>query len=850
MQRQDTLLVYADGLSIEPEVLLRARQQLARAEVLQKFASAIPQSGESLGLPLSSSASLSTKQLYGDPTDQTKAYYLPAYSVGTVTAAEPPVRRYDVRLELTPDLPTPGRLIVGLVATCAADVTGPLPSVEGVRADGPRNLSPLAHTLTLALRYLVSEDLSNHDATSTWRSLAFDSVVQSSLEAARGTAILRTLPELDAVYSALSNPLARAELQVSCEADLAVRTRRQIFVPRPALPRTREPLPVYRVPSLREAPVRAMVNEGLIEQLKGEAQLANPHIERARSLETLRGPQALGDEQVANLRQLAVKPALGGGRLGAFDALQPVGRPAVPANTVVARDPMVFRTELEPPGDVALRPMHVDLPRADGLQVPLGIREPAYVPGPPTTPPIRVPDRPVSDDPQPIKMFVDDRGEPPYVKRHLSFVQPLRTTFEPALHPYVYPARAPVGGAGLRRLQDPGSGQAFFQDLAEPHVFYYTPTAFRIGRDAVRAPTFKPSLQVAFLAERSPGAAGALDYKVQLTYRAVPYLAPGQRGSTLQFIHDQALAPAGIPVSLEPLVPDAAQLWLRLPNDDATGTHDEQRQGATIVFDKYIIDSVTLSSGAFAEVFASMQTGGDTLVGSVRYRLPGGARDLETEFSGRLDGLTGPVLDAQLSAVPAAPGTMQIEISNGIESPITMRGLQVDVLDGAAVPQWRPATVQSAIFPLTLAPGANAAVQLAVDPTLVRALAVRAEPTGLQTAIDFESLWASVLESPGWEGIAQSVELRVEPQQWTAGVEYLVVTFNQGEVSARLDAASPRAQVDVIRPILAYLLKQESADRYVYRVESWRTGAEGPVKVGDSGLLSGKGSPLQIAPPP
>src|SRR5262249_38083870 len=153
-----------------------------------------------------------------------------------------------------------------------------------------------------------------------------------------------------------------------------------------------------------------------------------------------------------------------------------------------------------------------------------------------------------------------------------------------------------------------------FQDTVERHVFYYRPDEFRLTRDDVPSPTYKPSLQLAFHAltrtaqDATETDDAATDYRVQFTFRAVPYLQPHREGEARRYIEEHNLIAGNQPASLLPLTPSSAVLTLLLPKEGG-GTQVDVRTEALVVFDKFIVDSLDLSANAFSEIFHSMQVG-------------------------------------------------------------------------------------------------------------------------------------------------------------------------------------------------------------------------------------------------
>jgi hypothetical protein len=459
----------------------------------------------------------------------------------------------------------------------------------------------------------------------------------------------------------------------------------------------------------------------------------------------------------------------------------------------------------------------------------------------------------------PSRFFADEKGEPAYTKVRVALEQRVDLFFDPRLHPYIYPLRPPAGGASLVR-HAVATDQVIFQDATQRHVFYFLPDEFRITRDDVRSPTYKPSMQIAFFSltseegEASGAQEGVTEYGVQYTFRAVPHLAVGREADALRYIRDHALVPDGKPAALLPLSPEWSMLTLNVPKEGG-GTQSQERPDATVYFDKYIMDSITLSSSEFAEVFHSMRVGGETMSGGVKYRLPGSTVEQVVPFSGHLSKLAGPVLDAELvGSLASANGTYRIKLTNGIESKVTLQQAAVYLLDDPAVGNWVLSPLVTDVFPLELAPGESSMLDVRPAITLAQAFGIRLLLTAVTVDLNIEELWRSVLDTPGWDDITQDVDVSVDASFFSGpnALDGVAVTlFNGDEATIGLSAEVLGGAVKLIRPFLPYLLRQDTGDDYFYRVESLRkSGPEGNLtKVAELNWTSHEGPILTVTPP-
>jgi hypothetical protein len=458
----------------------------------------------------------------------------------------------------------------------------------------------------------------------------------------------------------------------------------------------------------------------------------------------------------------------------------------------------------------------------------------------------------------PVNYFADSRGAPAYTKLRKVYEQALPFSFDPAVHAYIYPARQPGSEAALVRYAV-SSDLVIFQETAERHVFYYLPDEFRLTRDDVPSPTFKPMLQVAFRAVTTTAQNStetgdvATDYRVQFTFRAVPYLLPLREAEALRYIEEHSLVPANMPVSLLPLTPSSAVLTLLLPKEGG-GMQQEVRTEALVVFDKFIVDSLDLSDKAFSEIFHSMEGGGETLNGAVKYTLAGSTEEEQIPLSGRLDKMVGPMFEVQLIGPTDASGSeYHIKVTNAIESRTELREAAVYLLEDPQGASWVLANIMFGGSPVIIGPGESR--ELAVRPTraLAQAFAARLHPLQVAVDIDFERLWLSVLETPGWDDIIQQVTVTIDSSYFTGpnALEKVVVSFNAEEKQITFTRDVLRHDIELVRPFLAYLHRLPSADDYFFHVESWRKpdSASEPAKIAETAWMKATGRELPITPP-
>lgn len=702
------------------------------------------------------------------------------------------------------------RVLFGHFGTSAP----PLVLIQGIAWEtavdnpGPTEVVPLPHHASLSLRYLAAEAATAAGAqsapVSTWKTLAFDDVRLRDNQAIEAVAYLRSLPELDRIHYAMSHAAARCQLVVHCTAELAVRNLSQVFIPKSS----------GQPGSVKPSGLRLL-------ELPSAAPLPAELLRNSRHL--LRHPPPNPDLHIPILHPLSS---------GAVPS-----PPPTPAPRGLRADSHV----LERLDSHRVRSLHVLADsRAARHSQPLSFR-------------LR------GDLVLPGRFFADQHGDPAYTTTVAALDQQIPFFFDPALHGYMYPPRPAPDDVGLIRYAVTPD-QVIFQDAAERHLFYYLPDEFRLARDGVRSPTFKPSLQVAFFSLAGGGEGGSAggdavgEYGVHFTFRAVPYLAPERLAEARRYIQEHALLPVGQPISLLPLTPEWSQLSLVLPAEGG-GSRQVDRPEATLIFDRHVVDSLTLSSSEFAEVFSSMQVGGATLNGVVKFRLPGSAHAQSIPLCGRLDKLEGPVLCVDLLGA-SSEGRQRVRIQNGIESPVTLRQAAIYLLTDPEQATWALAPLSAASgerFPLAIASGESVEVEVQLAAPLTQGFGARIVPTQLEVNLDFTRLWQSVMETPGWDDITQHIGVSIDDSYFsgTGALDSVKVLFNQDEASVTLRSAHLHADVQLIRPFLPYLLQQETADDYFYRVESYRrTSPEAdPVMVAQSAWARAEGAALTITPP-
>lgn len=390
---------------------------------------------------------------------------------------------------------------------------------------------------------------------------------------------------------------------------------------------------------------------------------------------------------------------------------------------------------------------------------------------------------------------------------------------------------------------DGGVVAVFYQDSAFPDQFYYQPQELRLPRLDVHP--YLPDLRVLFFDVLSADEAGAeneadLFYRVQIVYRARPYIDPG----VLDRIQQQV---PGTKARFTALVSESSRLTLRLPVDEAEGRLTAvPRAEAEVRLDEGVVDCIDLSQTEFERIFSFFQAPsglgleGDveaTLLGNATARIP--VRLSLRETAGEVFGHT--------YRGPLGEGLHRVTLHNRLESAVRIDQFhRIVVAPGVvAFPQADPGAVVPA--------GGTLDVDYRVVPD--GAGVADLEPV-LTTHIESDpaALWPRLFTNQGYTADTFHVEAAIEPDFFGAApqggepLSGVAVEFESG-AAVTLTAAVPRATAELRMPLLARLLNAPEARQYRYQVtnlhgapESFREGAQ-------TDWIAGEGdTPLSVMP--
>ena len=758
--------------------------------------------------PVSPDGSLRPGVLYGASDGSKVAFALPTYSLQVVDG------RYASGLHWRRPEDDPN----GPIAFLTISMALAMPASDG------RELRQIDHNAVARLLYELP--VRGADGSTSSAQFSFDlGVLEPAGPAVRtGRFPIVDKPDFDRIWQAMTDPASSAHVEVRCFATVGRRTWRQIVKDRVDLPdqfalleqkqvllthmidpvpkRFVRPSPDTVAPapeSVVAAPPRAVspADRPLGELF--ETKRLDPVVLTA-------APQTVNPAVVAavtapqTLRELSVNHALVAIALSRAAATPPIVLTA-PAGAAIAAAPldtsrMTLHTAFRPKVDVALR----------NSDLTVGARRAV-----------------------PIRVITAPDGEPALVRVPASCVQDaVPFTFSPDTNAYMFDVpgdlRPTTSHILLRFDFDPGGGRepmTYYQDSALPDHFYYRPQEFLIPRRD--APPYLPEIQIAFFdvvttgdgsgsSEGSGGGSVAtIQYRARMVYRAVAHVEHAVLAALER--HLTTIRPEP---KLELVLPESAELRLSIPRD-AAGGHlvEEQRTVAEVAFDNGIVDEIELSPTELAAVLALLESGG--VLGTVHATLLGSsASEVNVRLS--LRDTTGPLLEHAFRG-PVGEGSVRVSVRNRIESPLSLVDLYgTPVGDGAmAYPQSPLGT--------RIDPGASADLDYRVVPPSATVLDL--DPL-LRLAIETNvpALLPQLLVNQGYSSETFTVRVSTDPgvfgRAGPGGGEPLTalkVEF-EDDASVILDAGDPTDDVNLRIPILSWLLKDGSGQRYRYRVSN------------------------------
>lgn len=393
-------------------------------------------------------------------------------------------------------------------------------------------------------------------------------------------------------------------------------------------------------------------------------------------------------------------------------------------------------------------------------------------------------------------------------------VAPEPFAFSEALHGYIFEGVTPRGGDNQlirHRIPRGGRTHTYLQDASRPWVVYVVPDEFKIARRP--DPPYSP-----FATVRVRTAPGSQDAVVVFDY----VVAPHTDGARLADARIRLLADPRFGadrVEFQPLLTSDVRFLVDRPT--VSGSVREERPDAALVLQGWLKDTLSMPLGDFRLLFDAMHRDTASMfLGQVEIDVPNGDTEV-IPFSARMDDLEGPIFAS--TAVAATDGTIHVQLTNGIESPVDVQTqdpvvrhgdteVRAVVRSGLPHPDLRPGqTVELVVVPASPLPAG-------VDPEVVfGADGVVVEP-------DPEAIWDSILDRTTVE-YYRLVSVRVIPPsvfEAVAGhegeqVQSVLVEF-EGGGTTELTGAAPAAQARVDYPIDDVVLGRPVSSTYRYTV--------------------------------
>ena len=461
--------------------------------------------------------------------------------------------------------------------------------------------------------YVLAGGSSPPPATSTTLWLEAGALDPVSPNVRRCRLPVLTKPDFDRLYAIMTDSTYAGQLMVRCFATMARRTWRQILIHNPSVLNQKiafaekNSLVTQTVSQRPTAVDRPDVTSVATQRIRLTAEKVSPEVAKPlldslvlRSVPAVHSlPPALHVENLGPREPAPLAPRipmhLPIETRFSEAAINPIktGPPVEAAHPVPAATP------------VASRNVHLVLSRAYARPLPEMLAESD----------LAVRRNGATHPAIPIRVVLGQDGKPALISISVQSSQSLSPfCFPLATNAYVFDIPGDVTPTTNHILipyqVTDGTGRvvgSFYQDSAYPDQYYYEPQAFRLPR--IDTAPYLPDLRLAFLDVVSEdgvsgGDTATVEARVQMSYRALPYLDPG----VFDLMRAQAPSASARFIAL---VAESSKLSLRLPQDEAGGSLQTVAEtGATVTFDQGIVDSVELSVTELQQIIAFFQTTG------------------------------------------------------------------------------------------------------------------------------------------------------------------------------------------------------------------------------------------------
>ena len=419
---------------------------------------------------------------------------------------------------------------------------------------------------------------------------------------------------------------------------------------------------------------------------------------------------------------------------------------------------------------------------------------------------------------------------------------PLRFTFDGTLHGYIFEGLGtivPGASSGLQRRQISWKGRShsYYQDDRSRNIIYYLPDTFKIARrpDAPHRPLILASFNA------KDGVRENME--VAVTYCAVPVVNRERLTAALPAI--KALVPpeilATVPIQLEPLLPDPAQIRLKLafPGSDTSAGPFEKREQAAVDLRAGIVDKlIGLSLDEFRGLFDAMFSEGQLMfTGGVAFQF--GDIGEEIPFQLRIYDTAEPLV----SWTQAVDGdATSIVLTNPIESILRVRHVDAIAVD-AAGPGVHPLELVGGTLPLDIPPSGTARFRL---PRGAGLTTVDLDLSDVQAVPSKDAIFNLILDPSTRAEFLRPITVVTFAETFAAApdaprhqVMLVVVDFDDG-TTVKLTPTQLEVPVRVPVPVVGFVLGTEMRQIYRYKVTVVRLDgvtSDAEWKTGESGIL-------------
>lgn len=446
-----------------------------------------------------------------------------------------------------------------------------------------------------------------------------------------------------------------------------------------------------------------------------------------------------------------------------------------------------------------------------------------------------------------------EEATPPEQPSTPRFRQTTRT-LDVAVNPFVFPAElhsyvfqgavnAANGNQGIglirRQLAFNGTFHSYYQDQAQPRIFYYLPDSFKIARRP-ESPHF-PFMSVRFAS--SDGTPENIE--ITLEYVAAPFVDPDRLKAAANelksFINESAPNETLVP-GFQPLLANSTKFRIALPRAGTSAGPFQERAGALIDLRAAVHDALTLSMRDFQAIYDALFGGSAVLFkGEIIVDVGGGTNEI-VPFNARLNDLAGELFDYR-EMPDTASGGVAATLRNAIESPVSINNLTATLDNGETE---SAATLQNIAFdpPPVLKPGEEISFIVAPSAALNnpnnKPFNAVFDLDGVVVQPDREAVWNAILDPFTPAEYMRQIQIKmfkemfaVPPDKPESQIMSIVLDFEHGD-SIDLTADKLEDKAALRLPISDLVLRRTDTGAYRYRVtvirrqgrardENWRT---------------------------